>query len=330
MHKNEIMTKKIILFIAVGLLIVLVIYMTKDLFFSRIPSGINPYAYNLDSLMKKDSSRVAYREVKQIVPGVAEVSGISADMYGRIYISGKDGVEIFGEEGKLLKKFGINGTALCIHTDGSGKIYLGVQDHVEVWSQAGKLLEKWAAAGEGSIITCIGTSGDFVFVADAGEKIVFRYNRSGELSGRIGDKDPAQGIPGFIIPSPYFDLATGPDGTVWVVNPGRHSFEQFDPEGRMISTWGAASMAVEGFCGCCNPSHFAFLSDGSFVTSEKGIERVKVYSPEGRFRCLVATPDQFEEGTRGLDLAIGRDDRILVLDPVKKQIRIFIKNTIEQ
>jgi hypothetical protein len=84
-------------------------------------------------------------------------------------------------------------------------------------------------------------------------------------------------------------------------------------------------MAVDGFCGCCNPSHFAFLSDGSFVTSEKGIERVKVYSPRGVFQYIVAPPDAFIEGTRGLDLAVDSKDRIIVLDPEKKLIRIFVK-----
>jgi len=82
-------------------------------------------------------------------------------------------------------------------------------------------------------------------------------------------------------------------------------------------------MAMEGFCGCCNPSNFAFLHDSLFVTSEKAIERVKIYNPDGTFRCVVAAPGQFEEGTKGLDLAVDKQNRILVLDPVKKLIRVF-------
>ena len=89
-------------------------------------------------------------------------------------------------------------------------------------------------------------------------------------------------------------------------------------------------MSMEGFCGCCNPSNFAMLSDGSFVTSEKGIERIKVYGPGGIFRNVVAGPDSFIEGTRGIDLAVDAQDRILALDPEKKQIRIFtLKKTAE-
>ena len=69
----------------------------------------------------------------------------------------------------------------------------------------------------------------------------------------------------------------------------------------------------------------AFMTDGSFVTSEKGIERIKVYGPDGIYKYLVASPDSFEEGTRGLDLAVDSQERILVLDPVKKKVRIFVK-----
>jgi len=60
------------------------------------------------------------------------------------------------------------------------------------------------------------------------------------------------------------------------------------------------------------------------VTSEKGIERIKIYSPLGDFRCIVATPAAFNEGTKGLDLAVDSKDRILVLDPERNQVRIFV------
>ena len=85
-------------------------------------------------------------------------------------------------------------------------------------------------------------------------------------------------------------------------------------------------MEIEGFCGCCNPSHFTILNDGKFVTSEKGIARVKVYNRLGILESVVAGSDQFIEGTVGLDLAVDSENRIYVLDPVKKMVRIFEKN----
>jgi hypothetical protein len=120
-------------------------------------------------------------------------------------------------------------------------------------------------------------------------------------------------------------VAIDPDGFLWVANTGRHSLENYTEEGDLRSSWGEFSMEIEGFCGCCNPSHFVILDDGSFVTSEKGIARVKVYNRLGNVVSVVAGPDQFAEGTVGLDLAKDSSQRIYVLDPQKKAVRIFAK-----
>ena len=164
-----------------------------------------------------------------------------------------------------------------------------------------------------------------VFIADAGNKIVVRYNLQGDIINRIGEKDVAQEIDGFVIPSPYFDIAIGYEGNLWIVNPGRHKLENYTFDGKLRSSWGETSINLNGFCGCCNPTHIALLSDGSFVTSEKGLPRVKVYNQMGKFKEVVAAPDQFDEGTIGLDLAVDSENRILVLDPRRQQVRIFTR-----
>jgi len=82
-------------------------------------------------------------------------------------------------------------------------------------------------------------------------------------------------------------------------------------------------MRPEGFCGCCNPSHIALFPDGRFVTSEKGLPRVKVYDAKGVFVGLVAGPDMFAEDAVGLDLAVDSRGRILVLDPARRMVRVF-------
>jgi sugar lactone lactonase YvrE len=91
----------------------------------------------------------------------------------------------------------------------------------------------------------------------------------------------------------------------------------------MLSAWNKTSMLWDGFSGCCNPSHIAILSDGSFVTSEKGLTRVKVHGANGALKAIVATPEQFEEGTVGLDIAIDSQDRIYIADPERGAIRVF-------
>jgi hypothetical protein len=316
------MKQKIIILAALSVLLVLIIFAVKDFFFSK-PGSSNPYEFELDKVRTGDTSMAAWHETHQYKTSLSEIHGITADASGTIYISGKDAVEMLDAEGKQTGKFAIEGTALCIALNPEGNLLLGIQDHIEIWNRAGKLLARWNSCGDEAVITSIAASENNVFVADAGRKIVYRYDKKGNLLNTIGLKDPATGVPGFIVPSPYFDLGISNDGNLWVVNPGRHSFEKYTFEGKLLSSWSKASMAMEGFCGCCNPSNFAMFNDSMFVTSEKAIERVKIYNADGSFNSIVATPDLFEQGTKGLDLAVNKQNRILVLDPVKLVVRVF-------
>ena len=316
------MKQKIIIISAIVLLLSLVAFMVKDFFFSN-PDNSNPYKFELDNLRKGDTTKAAYAETLQFKTSLEEIHGIATDATDKIYVSGKSGVEIFSPSGKSEIKFKIDGTAQCISLEKDGNILLGMQDHIEIWSSGGKQLAKWKSLGADAVITSVASEGNNIFVADAGQKVVYRFDNKGNLLNKIGLKDPATGVPGFIIPSPYFDLGISKDGNLWVVHPGRHSFEKFTFDGKLLTSWGKASMAMEGFCGCCNPSNFAMIDDSLFVTSEKAIERIKIYTADGTFRCVVATPEQFEEGTKGLDLAVDKQNRILVLDPVKMLVRVF-------
>ncbi|MCX6287165.1 MAG: hypothetical protein NTY96_08620 [Bacteroidetes bacterium] len=319
------MKQKIFIISGLILLVAVIAIMLADLFSSKKADQANPYDYKLGELKKTDSSLNAYSEQLIIKPELEEIHAIACGPGDRIYVAGKNGLEVYNMDGKPDGNFRFEGVASCLALDKKGDIFIGIQEHVEVFDQIGRPLKKWKSISGESVLTGIAVSDSFVFLADAGKKIVYRYDHSGRLINRIGEKDPQKNIPGFIVPSPYFDLALGTKGELWVANTGRHSLEQFSNDGSLNSAWGEASMAVDGFCGCCNPSHFAFLSDGSFVTSEKGIERVKVFSPQGVFKCIVAPPSAFIEGTRGLDLAVDSEDRIIVLDPEKNLVRIFVK-----
>ena len=325
------MKRKLIFITALILLLTVAGFMAWDMFFNKAGDNENPYAYDLSQFKKGDSALIMYDEVFHFSPGLTEVHGIAVDPDDRIYVCGADGIEIFDHSGKKETEFPVGGTALCVEVDGDGRIYLGMQEHVEIFDRKGERLMQWKSCGSDAVLTSVACAGSDVFLADAGYRIVYHYKQDGTLVSKLGQKDPERDIDGFVVPSPYFDLGFDRSGELWVVNPGRHRFEQYTPEGDVDSTWGESSMAMEGFCGCCNPSNFAMLADGSFVTSEKGIERIKVYWPNGTFRCVVAGPGSFIEGTRGLDLAVDSKDRVLVLDPEKQQVRIFaLKNQVNE
>lgn len=318
------MKSRIILFGSLALLLAAMLFMAWDMFFNRPDPAQNPYDYDMKSLRTADTVMAGYTESAHFTPAMTAITGIAIDRNDLIYICGGGSVAIHDSRGIKLRGFSIKGNAGCIQVDQAGRIYLGMADHIEVYDTTGTLLKSWAPCSDNTVITSIAACSRGVFAADAGCRVVYHYDLSGKLLNEIGQKDPARGISGFVVPSPYFDLGLGPNGELWVVNPGHHRFEQYDFEGNLLSSWGESSMAEAGFCGCCNPSNFAFFPDGSIVTSEKGIERIKIYAPDGRFSCVVAGPGSFIEGTSGLDVAVDSEHRIVVLDPEKKQVRIFV------
>ncbi len=299
--------------------------MTKD-FFKKDKNQENPYAYDLRDLKETDSSQLCYKEVLTITPELDKLFAVATDQNDRIYVGGNAKVLIYKANGNLLESIDVKKDVSAMSISQDGKMYLAMNDHIEVWDTMGILYGIWETPNDKVIFTSITVNETDVFVADAGNKIVLHYNMMGELLNEIGAKDSLKGIPGFVIPSPFFDLALGRDGELWVVNPGRHSFEAYEFDGELISSWKRTSMTIEGFSGCCNPTHMALLSDGSFVTSEKGLERVKIHLPSGDFKCLVAGPESFEEGTKGIDLAVDSKDRIIVLDPKKVEVRAYDKH----
>lgn len=319
------MKQKIILILAIVLFLAIVAWMVGDLFTGNQEPQKNPFDYGMKTLREADSVP-SYTEANPIKPVIPEISAIATDPSGKIYIAGKGGVEIRQSSGRLINRFTIPGNATCLTITSDGMLIIGMEDHVELWGPDGFLHASWEPADTSSLITSVAATPLLIYVADAGKKIVYQYDRYGKLLSRIGEKDPVRKIPGFIVPSPYFDVAINPAGDLWVANTGHHKLEKYGSDGSLLSSWGETSMAVEGFTGCCNPSNFTFLADGSFVTSEKGIERVKVYSPAGVYQSLVAGPESFDEGTRGLDLAAGLNGSILVLDPSRNLIRVFLPN----
>lgn len=293
------------------------------------------YVYEIET--KVDPNLILYEElVNPIDTGFVQSHSIALDSMGIIYVAGDKAVRLFDSGGDLLKNIELMDAPRSLTIADDGKIYIGMKDHVEIYDDQGKQLASWQTRGEKALLTSIDVYKNNVFVADAGNRIVLRYDTTGKLINEIGRKDKERDIPGFIIPSPYFDLMVAPDGLLRVINPGLHHIEAYTFEGDLEFWWGEFSPRVQGFCGCCNPVSFAILENENFVTCEKGIIRVKIYDPEGAFLGVVAGPEQLggpsricvlpqECQTGGFDLAVDTEGKIFVLDTIKNIVKIFTK-----
>lgn len=293
---------------------------------SKAGSGLgHEFDYDLKAYRKTDPKLIAYTEEAPIPTAFAINRGLAAGKAGLLYVAGDAAVRIFDHDGKRAGEIvtGDEPRALAAADDGS--VYVAMKDHVEVCGTQDARKAPWPKLGPRALLTSIAVGDKDVFVADAGNRVVVRFDKTGQKLGEIGRKDAAKNIQGFLIPSPYFDLAIAPDGLLRVVNPGHHRIEAYTFDGDLETSWGTPATTIEGFSGCCNPTHLAILPDGSFVTSEKGLARVKVYDVQGKFQCVVAGCEAFTGDTILAGLAVDSKGRVLVLDPVKKSVRVFVK-----
>jgi len=281
------------------------------------------FTYDVSAFRKVDPALVKYREVRSIPVGLDGVGGLARDGAGRLYVAADGKVRILDASGAVLSDIATRGRARCVAVDDDGTLFVGVFDHIEVYDPKGKLKASWKPPDKDAFITGIALAEENVFAIDPGAAVVYRYDRSGKLLKRIGRKDPERNIPGLVFPSLHGDLAVGPEGLLWVTNCGRFRVEGYTFDGDLEVHWGKRGFGIEGFCGCCNPTNLAILREGLFVTSEKGIPRVKVCDLEGKVVEVVAPPGVFDKDAVDLDLATDPDGRVYVLDPETSTIRVF-------
>jgi hypothetical protein len=297
------------------------------------------YEYDVEEMAWIDPNLFLYEQAGQpIRTGFASARAIAVDSEDVVYVAGDEVVKMFSASGALRGKIALSSAPRCLTVGDDSKVYIGMKEHVEVYDVDGKRVASWASLGADSVLTSIAVYKNNVFVADAGNRVVLRFGRDGELVKTIGERDRDRNIPGFVVPSAYFDVAVGGDGLLRVVDPGRLRIEAYTFDGDLEFSWGGFSSGIEGFTGCCNPVNFAMLADGGFVTCEKGIVRVKVYDASGGFVGVVAGPEQLVRGgeahicevpaecqSGGFDVAVDSLERVLVLDTIKNIVRIFVK-----
>jgi hypothetical protein len=297
---------------------------------------VNPFAYDVERFRKTDPKLIHYEQVGHFANPGPDPRRICIGPEDRVYIAAGNAVTALDREGARLSEIDLGAPARCVAVAADGTIYAGPRDHVEVFDGKGKRLATWESPGKKTWLTGLAVGGNDVFAADSGNRVVLRYDKSGKLAGRIGEKNKERNIAGIILPSPYLDVKLARDGLLRLNNTGRHRVEAYTANGDLEFAWGKASAAIEGFCGCCNPISLAMLPDGRHVTCEKGLPRVKVYSAEGVFESVVAGPESFPENQKatfvkgdedcrlgGLDAAVDSQQRIYILDLVANDVRIM-------
>lgn len=290
----------------------------------RSGSDPNPFAYDLSSFRQIDSAWLRFDEADALDVGPA-ARALCAAGNGTVAVAVDRAVRFIRPDGTVTGELVFSGAVSCVAIGPRGTVYAGVGDHVERVSADDATVSEWVSLGERAILTAIAVGSNSVFVADAGQRAVWQFDREGRMQGRI-DGAERDGHGGFIVPSPSFDVAWDPvSRTLLAADPGNQRVERFYADRVWAGGWGKASMGIEGFCGCCNPSQLAVLPDGRVVTAEKGLPRVKVYAADGVLDAVVAGPAQFQSEAGARDLAVDAAGRVLVLDAAAGKVRVFVE-----
>ena len=296
----------------------------------------------LDKLTHVDPQLIHYRQTAELPVKLRDLRAIAAGPDDAIYVGGDKRVVVLHPDGRPVREIELEAEPTCLAVGGeghaqAGRLYVGGANGVATFSPDGAASGRWAGPGERAVLTSIALAEEDVFIADAGNRVVWRYDVAGQLLGKIGEPDEARGLRGFVIPSPYFDAAVTHDQLLRVVNPGARRIEAYTFDGDPMGQWGQAGPGIEGFFGCCNPAQLCLVAGDRFVTVEKGLPRVKVYDINGKFESVVAGPEQLaptptvtaetrsEHQLQVFDVAADSRGRILVLDPHRRSVRVFEK-----
>jgi len=289
------------------------------------------FRFDAAGLQAIDPALVGYRETARFDTGIDRPHCIATGPDDAIYVGGRNALAVLAPDGQHIRTIPLAGKAQAVAVADDGGTYVAMLDHIEVFDAVGGVLAKWLAPDGKAALTAIAVKGGDVVACDYGRSVVLHYDTSGRLLGQLGAR-AGEDI-GFVVPSPYFDLAFAPDGLLRIANPGRLRIEAWTLEGDREFFWGAGSTAgpkrgasrpetsdPADFVGCCNPSHIAILPDGRIATSEKGVARIKVYKQDrgfgqnGLLDCFVAGPEAFADQTAPADIATDSARRVVVLD----------------
>lgn len=252
---------------------------------------------------------------KVFEPGKGQLNAVTVSDNRTIILGGESFIACYDSDFELLWEFKTEMPATALTVSGSN-VYAAVQEIILVLNMNGEKVEEWGPYENNSLITSLASNESYVAFADAANKTVFILDKKGVVKSLIGKSgDP------FIIPSPYFDVALNSETILFVANTGNRRIEKRNIDGTLLGFFGEPGTEPGSFCGCCNPAHFTLTPDG-FVTSEKGINRIKLLNEKGEFVEFVSSVNDFVPPLP-LDIASPDGKIIYGANPADSKLYVF-------
>jgi hypothetical protein len=302
------MNKKAVSIIAVLIIVVFIGYIIVD---TASPEKEKKTEKSEDHSVNPDKWIVS----KILDPGAGPLKAVTVSPEGNLFLGGDSWVACFDKDLKLLWNLLTPKPITSMAVSGD-TLFASTVETILLISFKGVIKDEWGPYEDNSIITSTSANNSFVAYADAGNKIVIILDKKGDLKTIIGKS----GEP-FIVPSPYFDVQLNKENTLFIANTGNRRIEKRSLNGELINFFGLPGTAPDAFCGCCNPAHFVLTTDG-FITAEKGINRIKIITREGKFVEFVSSLNKFVPSIP-LDLATVDGNTIYAANPADGKLYVF-------
>jgi hypothetical protein len=306
------MNRKYAAILSVLLILIFIGYIIFD---TMRPEGTTAESSAVSST---DSFPDAWRVSHELSIKEGKLKAVTVSMTGAFYVGGDSFISSYDKDYNLIWTIKTEQpvTALSVFND---TIFASSSEVIHVMNNKGEKIGEWGPFEDEALITSVSASISNVVFADAGNKMVFVLDKKGSVLKLTGGTDGQ-----FIVPSPYFDVATGNGNEFFVANTGQRRIETRDLQGKLLSYFGEAGLAAGAFCGCCNPAHFAVIQDG-FVTAEKGLNRIKIIDKTGKFVEFVSAKNNFTPSVP-LDLASDGGKLIYAANPADSKLYVYKRN----
>ncbi len=250
------------------------------------------------------------------------LSGLGLGPRDVVHALGDGEVRVFDAGGRLARRWSAPEKASCLGVAADGRVAVGSPARVDLYSDAGVHIGGFAVGthDKPADVTAVRLFGDAVLVADAAARFIRRYDLRGIEQGTIGSQNKTGG---FMLPNKSLDFDVDAAGVVYATDTGRHQVTSWRLDGTTVASFGKFGMTrPEDFVGCCNPVNVAIAPDGTIVTAEKMIARVKVFGKDHALLAVIG-PEHFDPMCRHIHVAVDSTGRILTADPERRTIAVW-------
>jgi predicted membrane-bound mannosyltransferase/DNA-binding beta-propeller fold protein YncE len=165
-----------------------------------------------------------------------------------------------------------------------------------------------------------------LYIADTGNHRIQHFANDGSLInswGSFGVSDGVTAAPPGAFNEPW-DLAVGPDGSVYVADTWNHRIQKFSPEGEFINTWGFGISQTGDPFGFYGPRGIAVNDEGQVFITDTGNKRIVVFDSDGGYITQIGSagmaPGQFDEP---VGITVDEDGLLYIADTWNQRVQVL-------